>query len=106
MSRALGWILIFMVIAAGCTPDQYAKQADRVAYAAIGDGQRAVLGRPRSFSVTYQPFRASDAQARGSIRVGEKVIPVSATGSPAPTGMTFSPTRIEPRACASEAWNG
>ena len=63
------------VLFAGCTPGQYAEQADRDAYRAVGQTQRFALGSARDFAVRYDPFAAGDANA-APIRVGPKVIPV------------------------------
>ena len=70
----LGW-MVLLAAAGGCTPKQYARQADQAAYATIGGGREAALGEGRPFEVIYRPF-SSDADPRGSIRVGDKEIPI------------------------------
>lgn len=55
----------------GCTPEQYAEQADEAAYETLRGGQIAALGRQRPFEVDYEPFPPEEDD---EIRVGEKVI--------------------------------
>ncbi len=71
---ATGLIAAFLAAAAGCTPAQYAQQADRAAYGMLTAGQRVSLGAERPFDVSYNPFPADNS----AIRVGEKVIHVGA----------------------------
>jgi len=58
----------------GCTPTQYAAQADRDAYAALEQTQRFALGSGGKFDVTYRPFSAGTGKAEETIEVGEKLI--------------------------------
>jgi len=60
----------------GCTPGQYAGQADRAAYRAMAAGQAASLGQSEPFDIKYKPFRATGGDARERIVVGRKVIPI------------------------------
>jgi outer membrane protein TolC len=62
---------------AGCTPAQYARQADRAAYGVIARSQRAALGDDRAFDVGYRPFGPDGNDDRGAMRVGGKHIPLS-----------------------------
>ncbi len=69
-------VLTVMVSAlAGCTPSQYAEQADRAAYGALRGGQQVALGMRPAFEVDYEPYCAGDG--RRVIRVGETEIPLS-----------------------------
>ncbi len=58
----------------GCTPSQYADQADEDALAVLDQGQRAVYGRERRFDIDYDPVWLSRRDQPTVIRVGEKVI--------------------------------
>ncbi len=58
----------------GCTPTQYADQADRDAYRTLSAGQKLALGGERDFDVQYDPFRRTDDQRGGPIRIGDKEI--------------------------------
>jgi outer membrane protein TolC len=69
------------LLAAGCTPSQYARQADRTAYAALSAGQRAATGQPEPFEIGYNPFARDSAEAN-VLRVEGKTISL-AGGEPA-----------------------
>jgi len=60
--------------AAGCTPKQYAAQADRAAYGAISQAQEVVLGSNPGLDVAYRPFCDDPDSKEPEIRVGNKVI--------------------------------
>jgi len=62
---------------AGCTPAQYAKQADRDAYRMVREAQGFSLGAARPFEVIYRPYAGADGPAAKTIRIGEKVIPLT-----------------------------
>ncbi len=85
---------------AGCTPKQYAQQADKTGSAAIADANRAALGKPAGLDMTYRPLQpqpttgptpaapgtrpaTQPATAPSEIRFGNKVIPVGGEGAPA-----------------------
>ncbi len=75
--RRTTWLVVVMsAIAAGCTPKQYAQQADRDAYAAVVSGQRSAFGQAKSFSIDYHPFVEEKAKPSKAIKVGKKVISV------------------------------
>jgi len=57
----------------GCTPKQYARQADRSAYRALWGGQKTALGESLPFDVRYRPFDGAGAEG---IRVRGKLIPL------------------------------
>jgi outer membrane protein TolC len=42
---------------AGCTPSQYAGQADRDALRTVQQGNQHAMGRPEAFGVAYNPYR-------------------------------------------------
>ncbi|MHC4982131.1 MAG: TolC family protein [Planctomycetota bacterium] len=77
--RSLGKLLLagLLLAPAGCTPEQYAKQADKVAYGLLAAGQDVALGEPKAFDVIYQPLAVEKApDGRDVIRLGEKVISI------------------------------
>ncbi len=75
--RRIAWsVVVISAIAAGCTPSQYAEQADRDAYATVVSGQRSALGQTKSFNIDYHPFAEEEAKTSKAIKVGKKVISV------------------------------
>ncbi len=77
VERCKGAICLAGVLAAalgGCTPAQYAEQADRDAYGALRETQRFALGAGGRLNVTYAPFSQGDGKAEATIKVGERVI--------------------------------
>jgi len=78
VKRAILWAAGLLAgIVAGCSPAQYARQADRDAYRTLGGTQHFALGQKREFDVSYRPIGSADGRAKGTLRVGEKVIPVT-----------------------------
>ena len=71
------WVFLGLAAAAlaGCTPAQYAKQADKTAYSAMASGQRAAVGSPAAFNVSYEPYEP--APGSGTIAIDQKQIPVN-----------------------------
>lgn len=69
-------VAIAVAAAAGCTPSQYAKQADKSAYAMVATNQAAALGESKPFDVIYRPFCPEADQADAAIRIGDKLVPV------------------------------
>jgi len=67
---------ILAAVIAGCTPNQYGRQADKAAYKALAGGQAASLGESKPFDVRYEPFRSSDQEPCRGITVGRKVVPI------------------------------
>ena len=65
------WIGVLAGLA-GCSPKQYAEQADRTAYTTLTAGQKIALGKSQSFDVLYHPF----TESRDSIQIGKKRIPL------------------------------
>ncbi|MBS3733619.1 MAG: TolC family protein [Phycisphaerae bacterium] len=77
----MAWLVVATAaLACGCTPEQYARQADGAAYAVLEAGQRASLGRSQPFRVAYDPYAPRGAS--GPIRVGDKDIPVVGDAEP------------------------
>ena len=74
-------VLVFLSGLGGCTPSQYAEQADRDAYKALSSGREFAIGREDSFYVTYDPFRCEPRQEYEEILIGSKPIPLD-TGEP------------------------
>jgi len=83
--RSRSTILVLSVVAAaalwpallgGCTPVQYAGQADRAAYTALDGGQNVVFGSALPFQVSYRPH-VPTREAPTVIQVGNKAIPIS-----------------------------
>ena len=91
---------------AGCTPKQYAQQADKTGSGAIADANRAALGKPAGLDITYRPLQGQPATGQAStrpaapaatqpatrpapaeIRIGNKVIPVGGEGPATPVTM-------------------
>jgi len=72
--------LVAVTAVGGCTPKQYAEQADRASYRALAGGQRTALGERRAFEVLYQPYAVQPGQ--DVIRVGEKVVRLNGGGEP------------------------
>ncbi len=66
--RLRGAMLLCAWIAAaglvGCTPQQYARQADRAAYRVIDQKQDIALGRKRDFSIDYRPYEPGSGDRR------------------------------------------
>ena len=60
----------------GCTPAQYARQADRAAYAALHETRRFALGSGGKFTVDYGPFSAGRGKKAGGVQIGSKRIPL------------------------------
>lgn len=61
---------------AGCTPSQYASQADKDAYRTIKQGSEQAMGKPEPFGVTYRPFTPKAKEPNTPIMIGEKVVPL------------------------------
>ena len=75
--RALTTIYIlsvFVIWIGGCTPAQYAEQADKDAYKVLGGGEKRVFGEADSFDVGYNPLGAGPNQPLKPIHIGNKVI--------------------------------
>jgi outer membrane protein TolC len=49
---------------AGCTPSQYAGQADRDALRTVQQGNQLAMGRPEAFGVAYNPYRPKANEAK------------------------------------------
>jgi len=67
---------------AGCTPSQYAQQADQDACAVVGEARRYALDDARPFRVDYKPYSPGDANEAASITAGGKVIPLAPDAKP------------------------
>ena len=61
---------------AGCTPSQYAAQADKDAYRTVEQGNDRAMGRPQRFHATYRPFTPKADDPNTPMMVGQKVIPL------------------------------
>ncbi|MFW6065571.1 MAG: TolC family protein [Planctomycetota bacterium] len=62
---------------AGCTPAEYARQADQVACSTVNIGQRTALGEAEGFDVRYRPLPIDETDDRTEIRPDDKSIPLS-----------------------------
>ncbi|MFP4433862.1 MAG: TolC family protein [Phycisphaerae bacterium] len=62
---------VWLVVIGGCTPGQYAQQADRDAGAVIDGGQRVAFGQSRPFDLAYEPIGAGET---GTVSVNGKPI--------------------------------
>jgi outer membrane protein TolC len=65
------------LVSAGCTPAQYARQADRDAGRMIRQGQKVAFGGTRPFDLAYEPIGAGGT---ASVAVNGK--PIRLTGKP------------------------
>lgn len=65
---------MFAMWIGGCTPAQYAEQADKDAYKTLRGGEKRVFGEPASFDVNYNPLGAGPNQPLKPIHIGNKVI--------------------------------
>jgi len=63
----------------GCTPAQYARQADRSAQVALERKQRLALGAEKDFSVEYEPY-AETKRKDGRALLGGREIPLGDRG--------------------------
>jgi outer membrane protein TolC len=61
MRHILAVVLAATAAVAGCTPAQYAHQADKTAYKTIDAAQEAALGAVLPFDVAYRPYVAGPA---------------------------------------------
>jgi len=75
---ALMILSVAVLLLVGCTPKQYAEQADRAAYRMLASGQKTAFGQTGPFDVAYAPFCQEDDEEAGAIRVGSKLIPINA----------------------------
>ncbi len=73
-------VAVVLCQAGGCTPKQYAQQADRAAGRVLVEGQRVALPEPMGFEVDYQPYRPR--RPEGPIAVGDKAIPLDTSADP------------------------
>ncbi len=48
---------VLLAALAGCTPSQYARQADRDALRTVQQGNQRAMGRPEAFGVAYNPYK-------------------------------------------------
>jgi len=70
---------VVTMLVAGCTPAQYASQADQAAYTALASGQNVALGERHPFSIEYEPVRS---EPDGPITIDGKVIPIASKDEP------------------------
>ena len=95
----------------GCTPKQYAQQADKTGTAAVTQANRVALGKPNTLDITYRPLRSQPTTGPATgrnmaaktalsgqpatqpttipaeIRIGVKVIPVGGEGASIPVSL-------------------
>ena len=74
--HCLSFLLLLGFTASGCSPAQYAQQADRSAGKVISWGQESALGKSESFDVRYHPFTCEDRNDPGVILIGKKRIAI------------------------------
>ena len=67
------WLIT--AFAVGCTPTQYAQQADAAGYGMIARGQRAALGGTVPFSLEYEPAAAVRDPVQGGLQGVERASP-------------------------------
>jgi outer membrane protein TolC len=77
--RDVEFLLAAVLLAglAGCTPSQYARQADRDALRTVRQGNQRAMGRPETFGVAYNPYRPEanePNEPKAAIIVGDKTI--------------------------------
>ncbi|MGC9454089.1 MAG: TolC family protein [Phycisphaerae bacterium] len=61
----------------GCTPAEYARQADEAAYSTLRGGRGAALGKSTDFEVDYRPLPVEQNDQQLRIRLDDKSIPLS-----------------------------
>ncbi len=76
-----GIVALLMASHLGCTPKQYAAQADKAAYGVIRQKQQQALGEQRRFEITYQPF-ATDASRPAAKELLLRGRPIPVTDRP------------------------
>lgn len=81
VSKTILWVtgLAVWMGMGGCTPAQYARQADKAALGAVTGGQKAALGQTCAFGIAYEPYSPG---SDGMIRLGQKEIPVGTGHKP------------------------
>jgi len=65
---------IFAIWIGGCTPTQYAEQADKDAYKTLRGGEKRTFGEEGVFDVDYNPLGAGPNRPLKPIHIGNKVI--------------------------------
>lgn len=69
------------LLAAACTPTQYARQADHAAYDAVQDARRKAALETVSWSIDYRPYQpaATQSATAPAITVNGKALPIGTT---------------------------
>ena len=65
---------LFAIWIGGCTPAQYAEQADKDAYKTLRGGEKRTFGEAAAFDVDYKPLGGGPNKPPEPIHVGDKVI--------------------------------
>ena len=74
--KLAGLCISLAAVSAGCTPAQYATEADRDAYATVRQSQQFALGADRQFDIAYHPDAQDQDKAASSIHVARRVLPL------------------------------
>jgi len=77
-------VFVCFAILLGCTPQEYARRADKAAYGTLASAQHAAMGGSSPFDIAYDPLAEGDvpddatrdAPPPGAIGVGDKWIPL------------------------------
>ncbi len=64
VSALAAMFMLAVAAGPGCTPKQYAHQADKVAYGTVRSGQKTAIGQDRPFEVEYAPKQYDTSPAR------------------------------------------
>ena len=74
--RDVGFLPAAVLLAAlaGCTPSQYAGQADRDALRTVEQGNQRAMGRSEAFGVAYKPYRPKANEPNAPIIIVGKTI--------------------------------
>ena len=99
--RDVGFLPAAVLLAAlsGCTPSQYAGQADRDALRTVEQGNQRAMGRPEAFGVAYKPYRPEANEPNAPIIVGGKAIATALTAEGVNV-VAASAARRRPATCA------
>ena len=68
--------VVLAVVLAGCTPAQYARQADAAAYALIGEKQAVALGGSRPFSIDYADVELGAVAGQSRLMLRGEPLPI------------------------------
>jgi len=77
-STIAGAAVLTALLVLGCSPAQYARQADRAASGVIRSGTAAALGEEQGLDINYDPLGAQGSNDDSYLLVGQRRIPLTA----------------------------